>query len=83
MGGVVAVIECLHDAAAGLSKTSIPAVNDADPGILSRVSVDDFAGAIRRAVVNDDPFGRSHTLAAHRLDRGLDEPFLVTNGRDD
>jgi len=69
LGSVVAVIECLHDAAAGLSKASVPAVNDPDPS--SQLYGDGLIAAIAARLFADprEPGADAKGLAPCQLRR--------------
>src|SRR5258708_12779918 len=54
-----------------------------DPPVSSRVSPDDVVGPVRRAVADDDPFGRSDRLPHHGLDRPFDELCFVPRRGDE
>src|SRR5713226_9546197 len=53
--GTVAVIEGFHHSAAGLTKTSVHSVYDADPWQLSCMPIDNFTRPVGGTVVDDYP----------------------------
>lgn len=79
---VVAVIKRLHHSATGFPEASIRTVYNAYPWMLRRISIGDFAGLVRRPIVNNHPLSRAYRLASNALDGGLDVFLLVTSRSD-
>ena len=78
-----ASVEGVHHTAAGDTMAAVGTVDDFDPGMTGSVRVDDRAGIVFRAIVDDDPLGRTHRLPHDRLQRLRDMRGLVADRRND
>ena len=52
-----------------------------DPGMVLRGAIENFAGAIGRAVIDDDPAARPARLCDHRHEQPREKALLVARWR--
>ena len=78
---MVAVIKGFHHSAAGLAKASVRPVNDADPGQLSGIAIDNFARPVGGTIVDDYPLRRRHGLALDGSDGCFDKLLFIAYWR--
>jgi hypothetical protein len=79
----ISIVERIDDTSARFSKAPVLAVDRPDPGITRGIFVDDVAGPVCGAVVDNQPFDRTNGLRHHAFDSFLQVRFFITRGRND